>query len=122
MFWLIGTAFVLRNLLTLTTFGGWTRVFEKIAIYWFLEGSGHLKKFWAPTDKKIDPKKNEKKKLKFYFSWGFQKNVSSSKTERIVFRFQPLVPPIGAVRTGKTEPFSGQKNRTQKTSKNMLKN
>ena len=46
MFWLIGTAFAVGNFLTLTMF------FDKIAIYWVLEGSGHLEKFWAPNDKK----------------------------------------------------------------------
>ena len=43
-FWLIRTAFALRNFLTLTTLGGCTQVFREIAIYWFLEGFGHLGK------------------------------------------------------------------------------
>ena len=48
--------------------------FEKIAIYWFLEGSGHLEKFRAPTDKKKnDPKKNDKKVENFIFRCGFKK-------------------------------------------------
>ena len=57
IFQLIGTAFAFRNFLTLTTFPTFPDVspefFEKIAIYWSLEGSGHLEKFRAPTDKKI---------------------------------------------------------------------
>ena len=40
------------------------KFFEKIAIYWFLEGSGHLEKFRAPTDKTIFPEKNRKKREK----------------------------------------------------------
>ena len=45
-FWHIGTAFALRKILTLTTLmvGGFTEFFKEIAIYWFLEGFGHLKR------------------------------------------------------------------------------
>ena len=82
IFWLIGITFALRNFLTLTTTGGLIRFFEKIVIYWFLEGSGHLEKFRAPTAKKM------KKTLKFSFFIAVSKNVFSSKTEQFFFRFQ----------------------------------
>ena len=36
IFWLIGTAFGLRNFLTLTTLGGVSQLFRQFAIYWFL--------------------------------------------------------------------------------------
>ena len=55
MFWLIGTAFALRNFLTLTTLGGFTRVFRENRDLLGFGGFGH---FRAPTGKeKSDPKK-----------------------------------------------------------------
>ena len=41
--------------------------------------------------------------LQFFFCYGSNESLFSSKTER----FWPLVPPTGAVRTQKTWPFSG---------------
>ena len=82
MFCLIGTAFALRNFRTLTMAGDFTRVFGEIAVYWFLEGSGHLEKFQAPTDNLFSSKK-----LKLLFLVLVSKNVFSSKKER----FRPLV-------------------------------
>ena len=70
---------------------------DKIAIYWFSEGFGHLEKFWAPTDKK----KMEKRVANFIFRCGFKKHVFV-KNGAIAFRLRPLVPHIGAVRTLKT--------------------
>ena len=74
MFWLIGTAFVLRNFLTVTTLGGSTRVFRENRDLLLLEGSGHLEKFRAPTDTKKH-RKMEKKKLRFLFFVCFKKCV-----------------------------------------------
>ena len=73
-------------------------LFEKIASYWFFEGSGHLEKFRAPTDKKIDSKKIEKK-IDF-FCCGFKKYVFV-KTGAIFFSFSAPGAPW-AVHTEKT--------------------
>ena len=54
--------FALRNFLTLTTLGVSPKFFEKIAIYWILERSGYLEKFWAPTDTKHLARKKSKKR------------------------------------------------------------
>ena len=86
MFWLIGTAFALRNFLTNNVGGVSAEFFEKIAFYWFLEGSGHLEKFRARTKKK-EPKKIEKCVENFIFRCGFEKNVFGSKTERFSYFF-----------------------------------
>ena len=67
MFWLIGTAFVLRNFLALTTLGGFTRFFEKFVIYWFLEGSGGLREILRPPGARNGPKMP---KSGFSRSWG----------------------------------------------------
>ena len=56
--------------------------FEKITIYWFLEGFGHLEKFRAPTDKKNSDPKKSKNMLKIYFF------VAVSEMERF-FVFGP---------------------------------
>ena len=77
------------------------KFFEKIAIYWFLEGSGHLKKFRAPADKNNLTPKESKKKVEIFMCVAVSKNDFSSKRERF-FRLWPLVPPIGAVRTERT--------------------
>ena len=76
----------------LTTWGVSPEFFEKIAIYWFLEGSGHLEKFRAPTDKKTLTPKKSKKKLKILFFVAVSKNKFSSKTERFFFVFGPWRP------------------------------
>ena len=52
MFWLIGTAFALRNFLTLTMLGGFTRVFEKIAIYCFFGVVWALREIPGPSRQK----------------------------------------------------------------------
>ena len=54
-------AFALRNFLTLTMLGVSPEFFEKITIYWFLEGAGHPEKLRAPSTKKNwTPKNGEK--------------------------------------------------------------
>ena len=99
MFWLIGTAFGLRNFLALTTLGVSPDFFEKIAIYWFMEGSGQ--KLGDPTNKNNLTEKNQKHVKNSILCSGFKKCVFV-KNGAIFFRFRLLVPPIRAVRTGKT--------------------
>ena len=60
MFWLIGTAFALRNFLTLTTLGGFTRGFRENRDLLVFGGFGHLEKFRAQPTKKIGPEKIKK--------------------------------------------------------------
>ena len=109
MFWLIGTAFALRNFLTLTTLGGFTRVFGENCGLLVFGGLGDLEKLrgtiWGPKRAK-----NAKK-------WIFP-GLGETPADRMGFRqkrsvfpprFRPLVPPIGAVPTEKTQPLSGQK-------------
>ena len=62
-----------------------------------------------PTDTKFSDLKKSKKMLIILFSVAVSKNVFSSKTERFFLLFRPLVHPTEAVRTEKTEPFSGLK-------------
>ena len=102
MFWLIGTAFALRNFLTLTTLGAFTRVFRGNRYLLVFGGFGHLEKFRAQPagKKKSEPKKIEKHVEIFIFRCGFKKCVFV-KNGAFFFRFQPLVPPTGAVRTEK---------------------
>ena len=71
---------------------GW--FFEKIAIYWFMEGFGHLEKFWAPTDKKIGPKKIENPFENFIFV-AVSKKWFGQKQSYFSLRFLLLVHPIG---------------------------
>ena len=95
MFWLIGTAFALRNFLTLTTLGGFTRVFRENRDLLVFGGVWALREIPGPNRQKtIDPK-NSKKNLIFFVA-------VSSKTERLFFRLRLLAPPVGAVRTEKT--------------------
>ena len=68
MFWLIATAFALRNFLTLTMLGGFTRVFRENRD---LLGFGGVK---------------------ILFFVAVSKNVFSSKTERFFFVFGPWCP------------------------------
>ena len=89
MLWLIGTAFGLRNFLTLMTLGGFGRIFQENRDLLVCGG------VWAPTQKK------SKRVEIFIFRCGFKKIVFV-KNGAILFRLQPLVPPIGTVRTQKT--------------------
>ena len=59
----------------------------------FWRGLGTWRNSGPKLTKRISPKKIQKK------------IVFSSKTELFLFRFRPLVPPIGAVLTEKTKPF-----------------
>ena len=79
--------------------GDFPEFLEKIVIDWFFEGSGHLKKFRAPTDKEKLTRNNRKTCFIFV---AVSKNVFFGNNGAIFFRFRPLVPPIGAVRTEKT--------------------
>ena len=108
MLWLIGTAFALRNFLTLTTLGGSPEFFEKISIYWFLEGSGHSEKFRASTDKKKLTPKKSKKKVEFFFWLPFQKMWFRQKRGNFLSSSAPGAPYRGRD-TEKTQPFSGPK-------------
>ena len=91
--------------------------FEKIAIYWVLEGSGHLEKFQAPTDKKhFDPKKSGKKV--FIFCCGFKKCVFV-KNRAIFFVFRPWCPLQGPCALKRLSRFQAKKR--AKRPKNMLK-
>ena len=49
MVWLIGTAFALRNFLTLTTVGGSTRVFRETHDFLAFGGLGDWEKFHGPV-------------------------------------------------------------------------
>ena len=112
MFWLIGTAFALRNFLTLTTLGGFTRVFRETHDLLVFGGVWALTEIPGPNrQKKLTPQKSKKVgKMRFH------------QKQSDFFRFRPLVPPRGAVRTEKTWPFSvDRKNSDPKKSENMLK-
>ena len=74
--------------------------FEKIAIYWFLEGFGHLEILGPNGQKKIGTKKHAEKII---LCCGFKK-YAFVKNGAIYFRFRPVVHPIGAVRTEKFGP------------------
>ena len=108
------------NFLNLATLGGFTRVFRENRHLLVFGGVWALGEISGPNrPKKRDPKKVEKHVESF--SPQFQK-ICIVKNRVIFSRFRPLVHPIGAVRTEKTQPFSGPKKiRTRKKSKNMLK-
>ena len=75
---------------------GWFHpsLFQKIAIYWLLEGFGHLEKFRAPTNTRT--RKKLKDTLKFLSFVAASKNIFSSQPEHFSFRFWPLVHSTGA--------------------------
>ena len=82
MFWLIGTAFALRNFLTLTTLGGFTRVFRENRDLLVFGGVWALREIPGPNrQKNLDPPKKSKEKPKILFFVAVSKNVFSSKTE-----------------------------------------
>ena len=90
MFWLIGTAFAMRNFPTRTTLGVLTRVFRTNRDLLVFGGVWALREIPGPNQqKKIDTKKIEKK-LKFFFFVAVSKNVFASKTERIFAIFFPF--------------------------------
>ena len=93
MFWLIGTPFAMRNFFTVTTSGVSPEFFEKVTIYWFSEGFGHLEKFRTPTPK-IDPKKS-KKKSKKCFSLLIQKMWFRQKRSDVFLFLAPGAPYTG---------------------------
>ena len=66
----------------------------------FWRGLGDLKKFRTPTDKKSSEPKNSKNMLKPFFCCG-SKIYGFVGNGAIFFRFRPLLPPLGAVRTEK---------------------
>ena len=102
MFRLIGPAFVMRNFLTLTALGGFTRIFPDNRDLLVFGGVWALREIPGPDrQKEFDPKKIEKKLNFIFLRCGLKKYVFV-KNGAIFFRFRPLVPPIGAVRTGKT--------------------
>ena len=95
MFWLIGTAFALRNLLTVTTLGGFTRVFRENRDLLVFGGVWALAEILGPNwQKTFDLKKS--KKLKILFFVAVSKNVFASKTERFsrLFSFSALGAPF----------------------------
>ena len=68
MFWLIGTVFALRNFLTLTAFGGFTRLFREHRDLLVFGGVWALGQIPRPNQQKqFDPKKSKKNKLFFSF-------------------------------------------------------
>ena len=75
MFWLIGTTFALRNFLTVTTLGGFTRVFRENRDLLVFGGVWALGEILSLNRQKSNwPKKNRKKKLEnFIFRCGFKK-------------------------------------------------
>ena len=66
-FWLIGTAFALRNFLTLTTLGGCTRVFREIRDLLVFGAWGTWRNFATPFGAQTGPKTP---KRRFSRSWG----------------------------------------------------
>ena len=81
-------------------FGPWCTLYEPCALK-------RLRRFQAK--KKSEPKKKRKHIENFLCRCGFNKCVFVGNGVNFFFRFRPLVHPIGAVRTEKTKPFSGQK-------------
>ena len=59
-FWLIGTAFALRNFLTPTTLGSVWDFFRQFAMYRFFRGPGDLEKFCGRPGPKTGPKTGQK--------------------------------------------------------------
>ena len=88
MFWLIGTAIALRNFLTVTTLGGFTRVFRENRDLLVFGGVWAFREIPDPNrQKNFDPKKPE-----FYFSLRFQKMCSRQKRSDFFFVFGPWCP------------------------------
>ena len=69
---------------------GW--FFEKIKIYWVLEGFGHLEKFRGTNKKKIGPEKIEKH-VEIFFSVAVSKKYVFVKNGAIFFPFSALGAP-----------------------------
>ena len=90
--------------------GGFTRVFRENDDLLVFGGLWALREIPGPNGpKKMDPKKVEKLVDFFVFHCSFKK-YAFVKNGAVFFRFRPLVHLIGAVRTEKTLPFSGQKH------------
>ena len=97
-----GTAFALRNFLTLTMLGSFTRVFRENRDLLVFGGVWALREIpGLERQKPLDPKTIKKTSWKFVFCCRFKKCVFV-KNGVIFFRFRPLVSPIGAVHTEKT--------------------
>ena len=100
MIWLIKTALALHNFLTLTTLGGFSRVFPGNRDLLAFGGVWALRESLGPNrQKNLDLKKIEKH-VEILFLLRFQKICFGQKRSDF-FSIQPLVPPIGAVRTEK---------------------
>ena len=101
MFWLIGTAFALRNFLSPTTLWSFTRVFRENRDLLVFGGACALTEILGPNQQKPYPKKI-KKHVENYIFVAVSKKYVFVKNTAICFRTQPLVHPLGAVRTEKT--------------------